>query len=296
MYTFRTCDPTQTRVKGKMMNGFTDLLDHAAATTKSLVCVGLDPDPAKMPVSDVYEFNRSIVDATAEYVCAFKPNLAFYEAMGLPGLRDLEKTVEHIRSAAPTAIILGDAKRGDIGPSAQSYAKAMFQVWGFDALTINAWGGEDTVTPFIKYESKGVFVWCRGSNPGSADFQDLLITTDNGSMPLYRNIALACQKWNTNGNLGLVAGATVPEQLAEIRTACPTMPLLIPGVGVQGGDLEAAVKQGTDSRGRAALINSSRGVIYASTGVDFADAAAREANKLRESINEVLEADGKGWP
>ena len=278
------------------MNGFTDLLDHAAATTKSLVCVGLDPDPAKMPVSDVYEFNRSIVDATAEYVCAFKPNLAFYEAMGLPGLRDLEKTVEHIRSAAPTAIILGDAKRGDIGPSAQSYAKAMFQVWGFDALTINAWGGEDTVTPFIEDESKGVFVWCRGSNPGSADFQDLLITTDNGSMPLYRNIALACQKWNTNGNLGLVAGATVPEQLAEIRTACPTMPLLIPGVGVQGGDLEAAVKQGTDSRGRAALINSSRGVIYASKGVDFADAAAREANKLRESINEVLEADGKGWP
>ena len=296
MYTFRTCDPTQTRVKGKMMNGFTDLLDHAAATTKSLVCVGLDPDPAKMPVSDVYEFNRSIVDATAEYVCAFKPNLAFYEAMGLPGLRDLEKTIEHIRSAAPTAIILGDAKRGDIGPSAQSYAKAMFQVWGFDALTINAWGGEDTVTPFIEDKSKGVFVWCRGSNPGSADFQDLLITTDNGSMPLYRNIALSCQKWNTNGNLGLVAGATVPEQLAEIRTACPTMPLLIPGVGVQGGDLEAAVKQGTDSRGRAALINSSRGVIYASTGVDFADAAAREANKLRESINEVLEADGKGWP
>ena len=296
MYTFRTGDPTQTRVKGKMMNGFTDLLDHAAATTKSLVCVGLDPDPAKMPVSDVYEFNRSIVDATAEYVCAFKPNLAFYEAMGLSGLRDLEKTVEHIRSAAPTAIILGDAKRGDIGPSAQSYAKAMFQVWGFDALTINAWGGEDTVTPFIEDKSKGVFVWCRGSNPGSADFQDLLITTDNGSMPLYRNIALSCQKWNTNGNLGLVAGATVPEQLAEIRTACPTMPLLIPGVGVQGGDLEAAVKQGTDSRGRAALINSSRGVIYASTGVDFADAAAREANKLRESINEVLEADGKGWP
>ena len=278
------------------MNGFTDLLDHAAATTKSLVCVGLDPDPAKMPVSDVYEFNRSIVDATAEYVCAFKPNLAFYEAMGLPGLRDLEKTVEHIRSAAPTAIILGDAKRGDIGPSAQSYAKAMFQVWGFDALTINAWGGEDTVTPFIEDKSKGVFVWCRGSNPGSADFQDLLITTDNGSMPLYRNIALSCQKWNTNGNLGLVAGATVPEQLAEIRTACPTMPLLIPGVGVQGGDLEAAVKQGTDSRGRAALINSSRGVIYASNGTDFADAAAREANKLRQSINEVLEADGKGWP
>ncbi|MBC8281739.1 MAG: orotidine-5'-phosphate decarboxylase, partial [Chloroflexi bacterium] len=213
------------------MSGFTDRLDQAAATTKSLVCVGLDPDPARMPVSDVYEFNRSIVDATAEYVCAFKPNLAFYEAMGLPGLRDLEKTIEHIRSVAPTAIILGDAKRGDIGPSAQAYAKAMFQVWGFDALTINAWGGEDTVTPFLEDESKGVFVWCRGSNPGSADFQDVQITTKDGSMPLYRSVALSCQQWNTKGNLGLVAGATVPEQLAEIRAACPTMPLLIPGVG-----------------------------------------------------------------
>ena len=197
------------------MSGFTDRLDQAAAATKSLVCVGLDPDPARMPVSDAYEFNRSIVDATAEYVCAFKPNLAFYEAMGLPGLRDLEKTIEHIRSVAPTAIILGDAKRGDIGPSAQAYAKAMFQVWGFDALTINAWGGEDTVTPFTEDESKGVFVWCRGSNPGSADFQDVQITTKNGSMPLYRNMALSCQQWNTKGNLGLVAGATVPEQLAE---------------------------------------------------------------------------------
>lgn len=278
------------------MSGFTDRLDQAAAVTKSLVCVGLDPDPARMPVSDVTEFNSAIVDATAGLVCAYKPNLAFYEAMGLPGLRDLEKTISHIRSAAPAAIIIGDAKRGDIGPSAQAYAKAMFQVWGFDALTINAWGGQDTVTPFLEDESKGVFVWCRGSNPGSADFQDVQITTKDGQMPLYRNMALSCQQWNTNGNLGLVAGATVPEQLAEIRAACPTMPLLIPGVGAQGGDLEAAVRQGTDSRGRAALINSSRGIIYASSGADYAEAAAREANKLRESINEVLEADGKGWP
>ena len=278
------------------MSGFTDRLDQAAAATKSLVCVGLDPDPARMPVSDVFEFNRAIVDATAELVCAFKPNLAFYEAMGLPGLRDLEKTISHIRNVAPSAIILGDAKRGDIGPSAQAYAKAMFQAWGFDALTINAWGGEDTVLPFLEDESKGVFVWCRGSNPGSADFQDVQITTDDGVMPLYRNVALSCQRWNTKGNLGLVAGATVPEQLAEIRAACPTMPLLIPGVGAQGGDLEAAVRQGTDNRGRSALINSSRGIIYASTGDDFAGAAAREANKLRESINKELEADGKGWP
>ncbi len=277
------------------MSGFTDRLDQAAKTTKSLVCVGLDPDPAKMPISGVYEFNRSIIDATAEYVCAFKPNLAFYESMGLPGLRELEKTIEHIRNSAPTTIILGDAKRGDIGPSARAYAKAMFQVWGFDAITINAWGGEDTVTPFLDDDSKGVFVWCRGSNPGSADFQDVQITTKDGTMPLYRNMAISCNQWNTNGNLGLVAGATVPAQLAAIRDVCPSMPLLIPGVGAQGGDLEAAVKLGTDIRGRAALINSSRGIIYASSGPDYADAAAQEANKLRENINQILESDGKGW-
>ena len=192
-------------------------------------------------------------------------------------------------------IIIGDAKRGDIGPSAQAYAKAMFQVWGFDAITINAWGGQDTVTSFLEDESKGVFVWCRGSNPGSADFQDIQIATDDGPMPLYRKMALSCREWDTKGNLGLVVGATVPEQLREVRAACPDMPLLIPGVGAQGGDLEAAVRQGADSRGRAALINSSRGIIYASSGADFAQAAAREADKLRTSINKVLEADGKGW-
>ncbi|MCH9017099.1 MAG: orotidine-5'-phosphate decarboxylase [Chloroflexi bacterium] len=277
------------------MSGFTDRLEQASIATKSLVCVGLDPDPARMPISSVYEFNRAIVDATAGLVCAYKPNLAFYEALGLPGLQDLEKTIAHIRSAAPEAIIIGDAKRGDIGPSAQAYAKAMFQVWGFDAVTINAWGGQDTVTPFLEDESKGVFVWCRGSNPGSADFQDAQVATADGPMPLYRNVALACQQWDTKGNLGLVVGATVPDQLREVRAACPNMPLLIPGVGAQGGDLEAAVRQGTDSRGRAALINSSRGIIYASGGADFAQAAAREADKLRKNINEVLEADGKGW-
>ena len=278
------------------MSGFTERLEQAATAAKSLVCVGLDPDPARMPVSSVSEFNRAIVDATAGLVCAYKPNLAFYEALGLSGLEDLQKTIAHIRDAAPGVIIIGDAKRGDIGPSAQAYAKAMFQVWGFDAITINAWGGKDTVTPFLEDESKGVFVWCRGSNPGSADFQDVQITTNDGPMPLYLNMAMSCREWDTKGNLGLVVGATVPEQLQEVRAACPDMPLLIPGVGAQGGDLEEAVRQGVDSRGRAALINSSRGIIYASSGADFAQAAGREADKLRTSINEVLEADGKGWP
>ena len=278
------------------MSGFTDRLDRASTATKSLVCVGLDPDLVRMPVPGVFEFNRDIVDATAGYVCAYKPNLAFYEAMGLSGLEDLHKTISHVRTAAPTALIIGDAKRGDIGPSAQAYAKALFEVWGFDAITINAWGGQDTVTPFIGDEAKGVFVWCRGSNPGSANFQDVQIVSDGASMPLYRTMALACQEWDVNGNLGLVVGATVPEQLQEVRAPCPSMPFLIPGVGAQGGDLEAAVQHGTDSRGRGALINSSRGIIYASSGADFAQAAGREADKLRKSINEVLEADGKGWP
>jgi len=277
------------------MSGFTDRLNQASNAAKSLVCVGLDPDPDRMPVSSVFEFNRAIVDATAGLVCAYKPNLAFYEALGLPGLEDLQKTISHIRTAAPDAVIIGDAKRGDIGPSAQAYAKALFQVWGFDAITINAWGGQDTVTPFLEDDSKGVFVWCRGSNPGSADFQDMQVTTVGGAMPLYRNMALACQEWDTKGNLGLVVGATVPEQLREVRGVCPNMPFLIPGVGAQGGDLEAAVRQGADSRGRGALINSSRGIIYASSGADSAQAAAREADKLRTSINQVLEADGKGW-
>ena len=277
------------------MSGFTDRLRRASEATKSLVCVGLDPDPARMPVSSVFEFNRAIVDATVGLVCAYKPNLAFYEALGLPGLQDLEKTIGHIRSAAPGAIIIGDAKRGDIGPSADAYAKALFGIWGFDAVTINAWGGEDTVLPFLADESKGVFVWCRGSNPGSADFQDVQMMTEQGNIPLYLNMALACQRWDTKGNLGLVVGATVPDQLREIRAVCPTMPLLIPGVGAQGGDLDAAVRLGTDDRGRAALINSSRGIIYASGGKDFAQAAAREAGKLRDSINRALEVDGKGW-
>ena len=278
------------------MSGFTDRLERASEAAKSLVCVGLDPDPARMPVASVFEFNRAIVDATAGLVCAYKPNLAFYEALGLPGLRDLEQTVAHIRSAAPGAIIIGDGKRGDIGPSAQAYAKAMFEVWGFDAITINAWGGHDTVSPFLEYADKGVFVWCRGSNPGSADFQDAQISAADGDMPLYRSMAIACRDWDTKGNLGLVVGATVPDQLREVRAACPDMPLLIPGVGAQGGDLEEAVRLGVDSRGRAALINSSRGIIYASSGADFAEAAAREAGKLRESINIVLDAEGKGWP
>ena len=291
-----TMDTQQDNGISERMSTFTDRIRHAGDATRSLVCVGLDPDPALMPVRDVFEFNRAIVDATAAAACAFKPNLAFYEALGLPGLDALERTIAHIRQVAEHAMIVGDAKRGDIGPSGRAYARAMFEVWGFDAVTVNAWGGGDTVEPFLEDESRGVFVWCRGSNPGAADFQDLNIADGGQEMPLYRSVARSCAEWNAKGNVGLVVGATVPDQLAAVRRLCPSMPILIPGVGAQGGELEAAVRAGVDGSGRLALINSSRGIIYASRGPDFADAAGRAAVALRDSINAVLDEEGRGWP
>jgi orotidine-5'-phosphate decarboxylase len=278
------------------MSTFLTRLNSACAATQSLVCVGLDPDPSQMPVADVCEFNRAMVEATADVVCAYKPNLAFYEALGLPGLKALESTLAHIRQVSPSAVVIGDAKRGDIGPSGEAYAKAMFRVWDFDAVTVNAWGGHDTIAPFLPDPQRGVFIWCRGSNPGSSDLQDLLVRADEGGVPLYQHLAQAANQWNLKGNIGLVVGATVPRQLGETRRLCPNMPFLIPGVGAQGGDLEAAVRNGIDARGRLAIINSSRGIIYASRGPDFAQAARREAARLRGTINQVLESQGVPWP
>ena len=277
------------------MTDYLTNLDRACSVNRSLVCVGLDPEPARLPVADVFQFNRAVVEATADLVCAYKPNLAFYEALGLPGLRALEQTIQHIRQAAPQVQIIGDAKRGDAGPSGVAYARAMFQVWGFDAVTLNAWGGADTVLPFLEDESRGAFLWCRGSNPGSADLQDLAVDSPYGKVSVYEHLARTSLDWNRRGNLGLVVGATVPEQLAVVRTACPDLPLLIPGVGAQGGDLPAAVRNGVDQRGRRAIINSSRGIIYASAGDDFAEAARRATAALRDAINQTLDAAGKGW-
>jgi orotidine-5'-phosphate decarboxylase len=278
------------------MSAFVDKIQLACQTTRSLVCVGLDPDPAQMPVADVFEFNRAIVDATSVVACAYKPNLAFYEALGADGLAALERTVAHIRRVAGDTLIIGDAKRGDIGPSARAYAKAMFEVWGFDAVTGNAWGGSDSVEPFLEDERRGLFVWCRGSNLGSGDFQDLVIEGGGAPAPLYERMASACSQWNTRGNVGLVVGATVPGQLAAVRGLCPDMPLLVPGVGAQGGELETAVRAGIDAAGRMALFNSSRGITYASGGPDFAEAAGEAALNLRNAINAVLDEEGLGWP
>ena len=279
-----------------MAETFLSRLEQACQVNQSLVCVGLDPDPGRMPVSDVFEFNRAIVDATADLVCAYKPNTAFYEALGLPGLQAMARTVEYIHQVVPQVIVIGDAKRGDIGPSGQAYARAAFNVWGFDAVTINAWGGLDSVSPFIEDATRGVFIWCRGSNSGSKDLQELIVDTPQGRLPVYQKLAQAAQTWNREGNIGLVVGATFPDQLDAVRGMCPGMPLLIPGVGAQGGDLEAVVRRGTDHRGRLAIVNSSRGIIYASSGADFAEAARREAQALQQRINQVLASEGKGWP
>ncbi len=277
------------------MPTFLEKLDRACEASRSLVCVGLDPEPSRLPVDDVLDFNRAIIEATADLAAAYKPNLSFYEALGIPGLQALEGTLRAIREAAPQAFIIGDAKRGDGGPSAAAYARAMFQVWGFDAVTVNPWGGGDTIQPFLEDGGKGVFVWCRGSYASAADLQDLEVASPYGKTTMYEHVARTSLEWSSKENVGLVVGATVPDQLAAVRNICPEAPFLIPGIGAQGGDLEASVRCGVDTSGRRAVINSSRGIIYASDGPDFAQAARNATAALRDAINRTLEAEGKGW-
>ena len=278
------------------MPTFTELLRTASETTQSLLCVGLDPDPARLPVADAAEFNRAIVSATADLVCAYKPNLAFYEALGLRGWGALEKTILHIRDAAPDCVIIGDCKRGDIDSSAAAYTTAMFDVWGFDAATVNPWGGMDTVEPWLTNPEKGAFIWCRGSNRGAADIQDLAVSgVGNLEQPVYLRLARRSQQRASQGNLGLVVGATAPQQLADVRGICPDLPILIPGIGAQGGDLADSVRCGVDASGRLAVINASRSVIYASSGADYAAAARHAASLLRDEINATLDDMELGW-
>jgi orotidine-5'-phosphate decarboxylase len=277
------------------MATFVERLQGACRANRSLVCVGLDPDPSRMPVRDVTTFNRAIVEATADLVCAYKPNLAFYEALGMTGLKALEETLKAIRKLAPSAIVIGDAKRGDIGNTATAYAAALFDVWGFDAATVNPYLGGDSVEPFLAHADRGAFILCRTSNPGAREFQDLRVPADVGSRPLYESVARKAGEWNTRGNVGLVVGATYPDELKRIRGLCPPLPILIPGVGAQAGDLDAAVLNGTDADGRLAVINSSRGIIYASRGADYAQAARRAATTLRDQANDVLKKAGHPW-
>ena len=278
------------------MSLFVDRLLAASRSNRSLVCVGLDPDPDLMPVPDVLEFNKAIVDATKDLVCAYKPNLPFYEALGLRGLEALEETVSFIRATAPGVVIVGDGKRGDIASTNAKYARALFETWGFDAVTVNGYAGGESLEPFLAYHDKGVFVWCRSSNPGAQEFQDLRVSPEGSAMALYEWMAIRASQWNTRGNVGLVMGSTYPEQLRVVRASCPGMPILIPAVGTQGGDLESSVRFGLDAAAFNILISSSRGITYASPdSSDFAEAARQAASQLRDRINRVLSEEGKEW-
>ena len=263
---------------------FNEKLITASRENTSLLCVGLDPDPALMPAKvGVFEFNKAIIDATSDLVCAYKLNLAFYEALGDEGLDALKGSIKHIPGNIP---VIGDAKRGDIGSTARAYAQAIFANYNFDATTVNPYLGFDSIEPFIQYRDKGVFILCRTSNAGAVDFQALEFEADGRRRPLFEIVARKASEWNTCGNIGLVIGATYPDELRLIRESHPDMPLLIPGVGAQGGELSLAVRYGVDSQGQKAIINSSRQIIYASREKDFARAARRAAAGLRDQINQ----------
>ena len=263
---------------------FSEKLAKAAETNNSFLCVGLDPDPELMAHPHVPSFIQEVVDATSDLVCAYKPNIAFFEAFGLGGMQLM---LESLRSVPKHVPIIVDAKRGDIGSTSRAYAKAIFEVYKFDACTVNAYGGRDSVQPFIDYVDRGVIVWCRSSNPGAEDLQDLML--DDGRF-VFEAVAEQAREWNVNGNVGLVAGATWPEQTERLRELCPDMVMLIPGVGSQEGDLEASVQAGMDARGGGIIVNASRGVLYASKGDDYAKAARKAAQKLRGRINVMREA------
>lgn len=262
---------------------FIEKLNNAVQKNNSLLCVGLDPDPKLIPDNTgIFEFNQAIIEATADLVCAYKPNLAFYEALGDDGFDALKRTVEFIPDNIP---VIGDAKRGDIGNTARAYARAIFDNLNFDATTVSPYLGFDSIEPFIQYRDREIFILCRTSNAGAVDFQSLRCEVESGHRPLFELVALKASQWNTYGNIGLVVGATYPEELRLIRQSHPDMLLLIPGVGAQGGDIAPTVGYGIDSRRAGAIINSSRQIIYASPRKDFAQAAKRAATELRDQIN-----------
>ena len=277
---------------------FKQLIEARWAEGK-FVCVGLDSELGKIPasvhqkaagrISDaVVAFNRAIVDATKDIVCAYKPNGAFYEALGTSGINALLETILYIHKVAPDVPVILDAKRADIGNTNDGYVKAAFDFLQADAITVHPYLGAEALQPFLARGDKGIIVLCRTSNPGAGEFQDLTVF---GQGPLYRVVAWrVASKLNKNGNCALVVGATYPDELHEVRGLVGDMPILIPGIGAQGGDLEKTVRAGKNSRGRGMIINSSRGIIFASSGEDFAEAARRETLKLHEAIRWCLAA------
>jgi len=271
----------------RVMN-FLDMLRSAERQNGSLLCVGLDPDPARFPAamqadaSKIYDFCAAIVDATADLVSAFKPQIAYFAANRAED--QLERLMVHMRRAAPGVPVILDAKRGDIGSTAEQYAKEAFERYGADAVTLSPFMGFDTIAPYLKYHGKGAFLLCRTSNPGGDDFQNQRLSSVAGEPLLYEHIAqLAQGPWNLNGQLGLVVGATYPAEIARVRALAPTLPLLIPGVGAQGGDALATVRAGW-REDAPIIVNSSRAILYAAQGADFAQAARQEAIKTRDLL------------
>ena len=265
---------------------FAQQLGRVWEKNDSLVCVGLDPEIERFPAhiraeaSPIFHFNRAIIDATADLVCAYKPQFAHYAAYEAED--QLERTIEYIHRAHPGVPVILDAKRGDIGNTAERYAIEAFERYGADAVTVNPYLGGDSLEPFLRHPERGVLVLCRTSNPGAGDLQDLPV----GGRPLYQVVAeLAARRWNSRGNCLLVVGATYPRELAAVRVLVGDMPLLVPGVGAQGGDVEQVVTSGCTRSGTGLIISSSRAILYASAGEDFAAAARSATATLREQIN-----------
>jgi orotidine-5'-phosphate decarboxylase len=267
---------------------FLEMLQDAQRRNASMLCVGLDPEPARFPASlqgdasRIYDFCARIADATADLAIAFKPQIAYFAAHRAEG--QLEQLMEHLRRNIPHVPVILDAKRGDIGSTAEQYAREAFERYGADAVTLSPFMGFDSVQPYLKYPGKGAFLLCRTSNPGGDDLQSQRLSTVPGEPLLYEHVArLAQGPWNLNGQLGLVVGATYPAEIERVRQVAPHVPLLIPGVGAQGGDAVATVKAGWRPDAPIA-VNSSRAILYASSGEDFAQAARREAMKTRDLL------------
>jgi orotidine-5'-phosphate decarboxylase len=268
------------------MSAFIRTLQESWARSDSLVCVGLDPEIERFPSalaqhpSPIFQFNRAIIDATADLVCAYKPQFAHYAAYEAED--QLERTIEYIHRNHPGVPVILDSKRGDVGNTAERYAIEAFERYGADAVTVSPYLGGDALEPFLKHEDKGVIILCRTSNPGARELQDLEV----GGRKLYHRVAeLAARQWNSRGNCLLVVGATYPRELAEVRDITGNMPFLVPGVGAQGGDVDQAVRSGQTAAGTGLIISSSRSILYASSGDDFAAAARKATMTLREQIN-----------
>ena len=270
-------------------NTFNQQLQSAWASQGSMLCVGFDPDPKRLPLSlqgkpeGIYEFCREIADATADLVCAFKPQFAYFASQRAEA--QLEKLIKHLKDKYPHIPVILDSKRGDIGSTADHYALEAFDRYGADAVTVNPYMGFDTIEPYLKHAGKGVIVLCRTSNPGGSDLQFLNVAPDGE--PLYLHVAkLAAQQWNSSGQISLVVGATFPEEIAKVRAIVGDMPLLIPGIGAQGGDIDATVSAGkiANKPGTGMIINSSRAILYASSGADFAQAARAVAVSTRNAL------------